>query len=330
MSCHPSRLQVQCCAECAASTCVTGTKQRPAFLAQECRRLPQLPDQQEPRRRVTKWILVSDTKPCWKTVPAFCRETTESRFGFGWLESRLLQELLFEKDLLKSYCNWRFAFNSIARGGEFFDALCTNPRHWVVQIPERPVACLVAWRHKFLRLHQPPPRMPMLSLGQGSAVSGEDVWTSLAFKILPTNFGRCLLDTRRMETKLWTWELRCCNVKNGKGSTPKVSLPTSFGKKESSNESIKVWTVLKRTTRCSWIHLFCQRRGLATGCHGTWPRRVLHPSAGRVPEVGPIRWQNFNCSATENLKVTDFIPFHKSKNCRWGDHHPITISDAPF
>ena len=34
----------------AASTCptgLTGTVQRPAFLAQECRRLPQLPDQQE-------------------------------------------------------------------------------------------------------------------------------------------------------------------------------------------------------------------------------------------------------------------------------------------
>ena len=64
MGCHPSRLQAQCCAadtlgyssnlrldllakRCAASTCLTGTVQRPAFLAQECRRLPQLPDQQE-------------------------------------------------------------------------------------------------------------------------------------------------------------------------------------------------------------------------------------------------------------------------------------------
>lgn len=61
MWCHPSRLQAQCCAAdtlgyssnlrldllAKRCTCLTGTVQRPAFLAQECRRLPQLPDQQE-------------------------------------------------------------------------------------------------------------------------------------------------------------------------------------------------------------------------------------------------------------------------------------------
>lgn len=156
--------------------------------------------------------------------------------------------------------------------------------------------------------------------GQGSAVSEEDIWTSLAFS-------RPVLDDVK-----WIqgyWKLSCEHLltkqfkhgnlgvatsKYSKGSTLKVSLPTSFGKKESSDE-------------CSWIHLFCRRRGLANGCHGTWPRRVQHPSTGRVPAVPEVGQSHhslaevqlqFDCS-TENLKVTDFIrfiPFHDSKNCR--------------